>query len=50
MDKSEAMHHEACIPESWWELPMPSMYTIIHHFTITIGEPLLRSCMDLSQT
>ena len=19
MDKSEAMHHEACIPESWWE-------------------------------
>ena len=19
MDKSEAMHHEVCIPESWWE-------------------------------
>ena len=32
------------------QLPMPSMYTIIHHFTAIIGEPLLRSCMNLNQT
>ncbi len=22
MDKGEAMHHEACLPDSWWEFSL----------------------------
>ena len=36
MDKSEAMHHEACIPESWWE------FSIAHATHVYNCTPLCR--------
>ena len=31
MDKSEAMHHEACIPESWWEFSIAHATHVYNH-------------------
>ena len=31
MDKSEAMHHEACIPESWWEFLIAHATHVYNH-------------------
>ena len=31
MDKSEAMRHEACIPDSWWEFTIAHAMHVYNH-------------------
>ena len=39
MDKSEAMHHEACIPESWWEFSIAHATHVYNHTPLCGSQP-----------